>query len=265
MYNRGPANEGAEKADHEIDGVIRRKNAQVAKAGLEGIQRSKRHALLEIIFVGHDAAFGAPTSSGGVDDRGGINARPRHEHRGRLGAKILPWQGSGEIGIWRSLSHQHSVQICGFCTSVGGSELPPNRKLGDQGGSAAVLQQLPMLGGSELVVEWNEYATGEKDGIRGNQPLRLIGHDNCSAIARLERGVLQGSREWMRSFLEITIGEPVFFSLTIGFDQADFVGEFVQCILQGGANGLVIREIEHYRRDWMREARVRKSLTPWTS
>jgi len=37
------------------------------------------------------------------------------------------------------------------------------------------------------------------------------------------------------------------------------------CIFQRGADRLVIREIQHYKRDWMREARVRKSLTPWTS
>src|SRR3954465_12758350 len=122
MHNRGPANEGAKKADHEIDGVIRRKNAQVMKAGLEGIQRSERHALLEIIFVGHDASLGAPAGSGGVDDGGGITACPRHERGGRVGTKIFPPQSSGEIGVWRSLSHQYGAQLRGLRPSRSRSE-----------------------------------------------------------------------------------------------------------------------------------------------
>src|SRR2546423_1391440 len=48
-------------------------------------------------------------------------------------------------------------------------------------------------------------------------------------------------------------------------EQANLSGKLVQRISEGGTNRLILREIEHYRRDWMREARVRKSLTPWTS
>ena len=40
--------EGPEKADHEIDGVVRRKDAEVAHAGPEGIERGEGHTLLEI-------------------------------------------------------------------------------------------------------------------------------------------------------------------------------------------------------------------------
>jgi len=35
--------------------------------------------------------------------------------------------------------------------------------------------------------------------------------------------------------------------------------------VEGRADGGILCEVEHYRRDWMRSARVLKSLTPWTS
>ena len=81
MHDCGAANERTEKADHEIDRVIRGKNAEVTEPGRERIERSERDALLEIILVRHHAAFGNATGAGGVDDRGDIFARARHERR----------------------------------------------------------------------------------------------------------------------------------------------------------------------------------------
>ena len=59
MHYRRAANERAEEANHEIDSVIRRQDAEVAHARRKRIKRGERDALLEIIFVRHHAAFGA--------------------------------------------------------------------------------------------------------------------------------------------------------------------------------------------------------------
>jgi len=56
----------------------------------------------------------------------------------------------------------------------------------------------------------------------------------------------------------------IVFMMGLGSTIED-VRELVQRILQRRANGWVRGEIQHYRRDWIRDARVRKSLTPWTS
>ena len=53
----------------------------------------------------------------------------------------------------------------------------------------------------------------------------------------------------MPALLKIAIGEPLFFALSIGFDQARFVGELIERVLERFADGLIIFEIEHYRRD----------------
>ena len=43
------------------------------------------------------------------------------------------------------------------------------------------------------------------------------------------------------------------------------IGEFLYRVFQSGADRRILCEIEHYRRDWMRSARVLKSETPWSS
>src|SRR5260370_968343 len=73
MNDRGPTGERSEKTHHEIDGVIRRQYAEVAHARPEGIERSERDALLQIVFVRYHAAFGASASPRGVDNAGGIH------------------------------------------------------------------------------------------------------------------------------------------------------------------------------------------------
>ena len=45
--DRSSASERPEKADHEVNRVIRRKDAEVTDAGPEGIERSEGDALLE--------------------------------------------------------------------------------------------------------------------------------------------------------------------------------------------------------------------------
>ena len=51
------------------------------------------------------------------------------------------------------------------------------------------------------------------------------------------------------ALLKIAIGEPFFFALAIGFDQARLIGKLIERIFERFADGLIIFEIEHYRRD----------------
>ena len=83
VHHRGAADKRADKSDHEIDGVIRRKNAQVAHSGPEGIQRGQRLALLKIIFMREHAAFRPSASARGIDDAGCVISLARNEHRVR--------------------------------------------------------------------------------------------------------------------------------------------------------------------------------------
>ena len=107
MHDRGAAGEGADEANHEIDCVIRRENAEVTDAGPERIERRERDALLEIIVVGEDAAFGASAGAGGIDDAGGVVALARHECWLACCAKIFPALRAGEIGAGWSFGDQH--------------------------------------------------------------------------------------------------------------------------------------------------------------
>src|SRR5258707_384842 len=113
MHYGGSTDEGAEKADHEVDGVIRGQNAEIAHARCEGIDGSERDALLEIVFVGHHAAFGAAAGAGGVDDGGDIAALTSDEGGFAGGAEVFPAVRAGQIGVWRSLCDEDRFEICG--------------------------------------------------------------------------------------------------------------------------------------------------------
>src|ERR1700737_1760539 len=112
-----------------------------------------------------------------------------------------------------------------------------------------MLEEVPLLVGCELVVERYEHATAIKDRVRRDQPFGLIRHNDRRAIAGLETGFLQRFREWMRALLEAAIRDALFLAIAVGFDQACFRGELIQRILQRGADGLILGELEHYKRD----------------
>src|SRR5262249_12037348 len=128
-----------------------------------------------------------------------------------------------------------------------------------------MLQKLPVFGGIEFVIKRDENATAKEDSVSGEQPLGLIRHDDAGAIASGKTGILQSSSEWMRAVLEIVVGEALFFALAVCLDEASLCRERDQRIFQRGANRLVFGKVQHYKRDWIRSASVRKSLTPWTS
>ena len=112
-----------------------------------------------------------------------------------------------------------------------------------------MFEKLPLFVRREFIVERNQRATCEENGIGRNQPLRLIGHDDAGSIARGETSILQGFRQRMRAFLEIAVREPFLLPFAVGFNQTHFPGKAVQRILQRCSDGLVFSKIEHYRRD----------------
>src|SRR5260370_42349671 len=101
MHDAGAAGERAEKADHKIDGVVGGENAEVTHAWPEWIERRESDALLEIIFVGHHAAFGAAAGSGRIDNGGDVFAFAGHEGGRDTASKFFPALGASEIGVGR--------------------------------------------------------------------------------------------------------------------------------------------------------------------
>src|SRR5262249_11607683 len=126
-------------------------------------------------------------------------------------------------------------------------------------------EELPVFSRRQFVVERHERSSAKENGVGGNQPLRLVGHYDRSAVAGAERSVLQSLCEGQRALFEFAVGQPVIFEVAVRFDQADLRSVGFEGFAQGFANRGVVRKIQHYRRDWMREASVRKSLTPCTS
>src|SRR5947207_179958 len=152
VNDAGSTGKWTEKADHEIDGVIRWQNAEIADAGPEWIERSESDTLFEIIFVGHHAAFGAAAGAGGVDDGGEVFAFAGNELRSGAGIGTFfelgfPAVSASEIGVGRSFGNENGFQICGCFAAEGAAKLTPNGIFGDKNFCAGVLEELPLFGG----------------------------------------------------------------------------------------------------------------------
>ncbi len=130
------ADEGIEKTQHEINRVVRWKNAEVGCTRPEGIQSRKCYALLEIVFVGHHAAFGSAAGAGGVDDGRDVAALTRDEHGFAVAAEFFPAFCAGEIGVWRGFRDENGFQICGETARWRPDELPPDWIFGDENACA---------------------------------------------------------------------------------------------------------------------------------
>src|ERR1700675_2583934 len=104
MHYPGSANKRPKNTHHEIDRVICRQDAQVAHPGSEWIERSKRHALLQIIFVRHHAAFWSAAGSRRIYNRRGIAARawPKIRAAG-MGAGYSPAHPAKQIRFYGRL------------------------------------------------------------------------------------------------------------------------------------------------------------------
>src|SRR5262249_17028286 len=236
-----------------------------ADTGPERIKRSERYTLFEVVFVSHHAAFGAATGSRGIDNAGNVFSLARDKNGFARPAKLLPAMRTSEVGVRRSFGDKDKFYV--FCTRAFGSggELAPNRIFGDEDFRTRVFQQLPVFRWSQFVVERNERATGEENGVRRDQPLGLIGHDDAGAVAGGKTGILQSASERVSAVLELFEGEALLLAIAVGFNQARFVRKRGERVFQRRTDRLVFGKIQHYRRDWIRSARVRKLLTPCTS
>ena len=166
MDDARSAGERADKADHEIDGVIRGKNAEISNAGPEWIERGECDALFEIIFVRHHTALWTAACTGRVDDAGDVFSFARDEHGFGGVSKFFPALRAGEFGVGGRFGHQHQLDVLCRGTFRRIAELAPNGIFGDQYFSAGMFEQLP-----ELVIERHENAAGEKNRIGGDEPL----------------------------------------------------------------------------------------------
>src|SRR5258708_39244045 len=166
MHDRCAASKRPEKSDHEIDGMIRRQNTEVAHARPEWINRGERDALLQIIFVRHHAPLWAAARSGRVHNAGRVLAFARDEHRFARSTKFFPALRAGEIGVCRRFGDQHGSNVGGSSAAGGSAKLPPDRILRYEHGSVRMLEQLPLLFRRQFVIERNENAAGEKNGGR---------------------------------------------------------------------------------------------------
>src|SRR5258707_11931479 len=132
MHDAGAAGERAEKADHKIDGVVGGENAEVTHAWPKWIDRSERYTLLEVIFVGHHAAFGAAAGSGRIDDGRDVLAFAGYEGGREAASKFFPALGASEFGVARGVGDQDGLNVKSSRAARSGAQLSPDGVLGDQ-------------------------------------------------------------------------------------------------------------------------------------
>ena len=81
MNHGRAARERSDKSNHEIDGMIRRQNAEITHAGPERVERRQRHALLQVIIVRQNASFGTAACARRIHDARRIFPFARDENR----------------------------------------------------------------------------------------------------------------------------------------------------------------------------------------
>ena len=244
MHDTRAANKRPDKADHEIDGMVGGQNAQIANARPEGIQRDQRLALFQIILMSEHASLGTSAGARRIDDAGHILTLARNKYGIALAAKIFPAERSRKFRPRRRFGDQNSLHFV-VLELRRLHDRAPQVVFDHQKFRLAVRQQLQMLGRGQLVIERHQHATPMKNGVRGNQPLRLIGHDDRGPVAGTEFGVFESARQRHRHFFEIGIGEAGLFLVAIGLDQAGFIRPTVERLPQRRAQAGVLVEIEH--------------------
>src|SRR5262249_17828109 len=75
------ASERTEKGHQELNCVVGGEDAEITNARPEGIERSERDALFQVIFVRHHAALGAAAGAGGIDNASEVLAFAQDERR----------------------------------------------------------------------------------------------------------------------------------------------------------------------------------------
>ena len=111
-------------------------------------------------------------------------------------------------------------------------------------------QQFEVFGRAELVIERNHDAAAVENGVGGNQPFRLVGHDDRRPVARVEVRILQGSQQTPSQPLKIRVGEPQLLAVAIRLDEASLVRTAIKRIAQGCAQTRVLRQVQHEMADF---------------
>src|SRR6266566_1755007 len=106
-------------------------------------------------------------------------------------------------------------------------------------------QQLQMLFGCQFVIERDKHTSHLKDRVRGNQPLRLISHDDGGTISRAELRVLKSTRQRRGSLLEVGISKTSALAVAVRLDQASLIRPAIEGIAERSADTCVLIEIEH--------------------
>src|ERR1700677_4748631 len=99
VHDTGSAHKRANKPHHEINRMIRRKNAEIPYSRPKGIPRGQRPALLQIILVRQHASLGPSARARGVDDASDIVALSHDKIRRALALKIFPAKSSAKITL----------------------------------------------------------------------------------------------------------------------------------------------------------------------
>src|ERR1700720_3926324 len=126
MYDRCSARKRSEKTHHEIDGMVRGQDTEVAHARPERINRCQGDALLQIVLMRHHATLRAAARPGGVDDASRFLAFACDEYRLVFSAKIFPAPRASEISVCRCFRHQHGLHVRRGSAASQGAELPPD-------------------------------------------------------------------------------------------------------------------------------------------
>ena len=123
----------------------------------------------------------------------------------------------------------------------------PKRELGDEDFRLRVSQKFEMLAGGKFVIEGNQNATGEKNGVGGNQPFRLIRHDDGGAAGGGKTGILQRGGKRQGRVAKLAKRQALRLAVAVGFDEASFFGPALKRGTKGVPEGVIFCEVEHLK------------------
>ena len=135
------------------------------------------------------------------------------------------------VGVWRRFGDQDRAQFM-LAKVRRLRDGAPERIFDEEHARFRVRQQLQMLVGGELVIERHDHAAGKKNSVGGDQPLRLIRHDDRGAVAGGKARIFERRSQRLGGFAKLPVGQARTFALAVGLDQADFIRPAVQRIAQ---------------------------------
>src|SRR6266699_716610 len=111
MNHARAADERSDKANHEINRMIRGQNTEVADPRPEWIPGRERLALFEIFFVRQDTALRLTARPRGIHNASSVFTTTRDEVWITLATKFFPPISSPELRAGRRFCHQHNSEF----------------------------------------------------------------------------------------------------------------------------------------------------------